>query len=194
MAILPVKLLCSITIITIGAPIVLLAVVGHGGCCNIFGILNNRLISDPFWKIVCVLLGWVPTRVSSLWPTVFLYRALLTTLVTSQIWLDRWPSSIDTNIYTEAALEVNLIQRLVDRLLNDHSVCLWKWRLFLRLILVGIRLPQLWIGKIEVFTRILLYKGKIGDELLWWYDIYVTHTKFIYKLRNLLVLMNPPKT
>ena len=36
--------------------------------------------------------------------------------------------------------------------------------------------------------------GLIGDELLWWYEIYVTHTKFIDKLRNPIVHLNLPKT
>ena len=38
MAILPVKYPCALTIIAIGAPLVLLIVAGHGGCCKIFGI------------------------------------------------------------------------------------------------------------------------------------------------------------
>ena len=34
----------------------------------------------------------------------------------------------------------------------------------------------------------------ITYDILWWYDIHVTHTKFLDKIRNLLVLLNPPKT
>ena len=37
-AILPVKYPCTLTIITICAPLVLLIVAGHGGRCQIFGI------------------------------------------------------------------------------------------------------------------------------------------------------------
>ena len=37
-AILPVKSPCTLTIIARGAPLVLLVVAGHGGCCQIFGI------------------------------------------------------------------------------------------------------------------------------------------------------------
>ena len=34
----------------------------------------------------------------------------------------------------------------------------------------------------------------MGYELLLWYDIHVTHTKFLDKLRNLLVILNIPQT
>ena len=37
-AILPVKYPCTLTIIAIGAPLVLVVVAVHGGCCRIFGI------------------------------------------------------------------------------------------------------------------------------------------------------------
>ena len=66
MAILPGEPPCTITIIARGAPLVLVVVVGHGGCCKIFGILNNGLLIEPFWKIICGLLVRVPTRASSL--------------------------------------------------------------------------------------------------------------------------------
>ena len=42
--------------------------------------------------------------------------------------------------------------------------------------------------------RILLYKWLIGDEHLWWYDIHVTHMKFLDKLHDLLVLMDLQET
>ena len=38
MAILPVKSPCTLTIIARDAPLVLVVVAGHGGCCQIFGI------------------------------------------------------------------------------------------------------------------------------------------------------------
>ena len=43
-AILPVKYPYTLTIISIGAPLVLLIVVGHGGCCKIFGICKIRFL------------------------------------------------------------------------------------------------------------------------------------------------------
>ena len=174
MTILPVKSPWDITIIARGVPLVLLVVAVHGGCCKIFGIWNNRLLGDPFWNLVCVLLGWVPNISSSLWPAIFLDMSLIATLVTSHIWLDRWPSSRSTTISTAAALEVNFLQSFVDQLLNGHNVCIWKWRLVLRLIFARNRLPLLWINKIAVFTRSLFYKGLVCDEILWWYDIFFT--------------------
>ena len=132
--ILPVKSLCTLTTIARVALLALLLVEGHGGCCKIFDIWNNRLISNPFWKLSCRLLGWVSTRSISLWRAVFIDMALFTTLVTSHIRPGRWPSSRDTNISTVAAPEINMLQILVDWLFNVHSVCLCKWRLVLRLL------------------------------------------------------------
>ena len=194
MATLPLKPPCTITIIERGAPLVFIVVVGHGGRWKIFGIWNNSILSYPLWKIICVLLGWFPTRAIFIWPAVFLDTAILTTLVTSHIWLDRRPSSRTTTISTVVDLEAKLIQSLVGILLNDHSVCLWKWRLFLRIFFASSQFSPLWINKIAVFTRSLFYKVLIGDELLWWYYIHITHTKFLDKLCNLLVLLNCPKT
>ena len=136
MVILPLKPPCTITIIERGATLVLLVVTGRGGCCKIFGIRKNRLISKPFGKLICGPLGWVPTRDLSLWFSVFPDMDISATLVTSHIWPGRWPSSIATNISIAGALEVNLLQSLVDLLLNGHSVCLWKWRFFLRFYLL----------------------------------------------------------
>ena len=79
MAILPVKSPCTLTIISLGVPLVIIVVVGHGVCCKIFAIWNNRLLSNPFWKLVCVILGWFPTRAISLWPVVFLDMAIFAT-------------------------------------------------------------------------------------------------------------------
>ena len=39
----------------------------------------------------------------------------------------------------------------------------------------------------------LFHNGIIGNELLWLYDIQVTHTTYIDKLYTLLVLLNLPK-
>ena len=132
MAILPVKSPSTLTIIARGAPLVLLVVTGHGGCCHIFVIWDNRLSSHPFWKLVYGLLGCVTTRAMARWPAVFLDVALFTTLVTSPIiWPGKWPSSRSTTISTAVAFEINLVQSLVDRLLNCHSLCLgskgWSW-------------------------------------------------------------------
>ena len=167
-AILSVKSPCSITTITRGATLGLLVVADHGGCCNIFGIWNNRFCSDPLWKLVCWILRWVPTRDISRWPAVFLAMDLLTTLVKSYIWPYGWPSSRATTVYTAAALGINLLQSLVDWLFNGHSVFLRKWRLVLRLFFDCSRFPPLWIHKIAVFSRSLLYKGLIGYEILLW--------------------------
>ena len=192
--ILPVNFPLTITIITRGAPLIILVIVGCDGCFKIFGILNNRIISNPFWKLICGLLGWVATRYSYLWPALFIDMSLLATLVTSHIWLERWPSSRTTTISDVADLEVNLLEILVDLMINGHIVCLLKWMLVLILIISSRRLPPLWIEKSVLFTRSLFYKRLMGDDLIWWYYIYITHTKFLDKLRNLLVLMNPPKT
>ena len=175
-------------------PLVLLSVAVHSGCCQIFGIWENRLLSHPFWKLICGLLGWVPNRAISLLPAVFLDMALFTTLVASYIWPVRWPSSRATTISTAEAFEINLLQSLVDLMFNNHSVYLRKWRLVLRIFFASSRFPPLWIHKIAVFSRRLLYKGLIGYEILLWYDIHVTHTKFPDKLRNFIVLLNSPQT
>ena len=194
MAILPVKSSCTTKIISRGAPLILLVVTGHGGCCKIFGIWDNRLLSNPFWKILCGLLGWVPTIAISLWPAIFLDMDLFATLVTSHILPCRWPSSRATTIYTVEAIELKLIKSLVGKLLTVHSLCLQKWRLVLRLFFACRRFPPLSIHKIAVFLCSLLYKGLTGYELLLWYDIHVIRTKFLNKFRNLLLLLNTPKT
>ena len=120
--------------------------------------------------------------------------ALFTTLVTSYIWPGIWPSSRDTTIFTTMAIEINPTKSLVDRVFDGHIVCLWKWSLILRLFFDGSRFPLLWIHKIAVFLRSLLNKGLIGYDIILWYDIHVTHTKFLDKFRNLLVLLNIPQT
>ena len=93
--------------------------------------------------------------------------ALLSTLVTSHIRPVILSYSRATNISTAADFEFNLIQKLVNILLNEYSVGLWKRRLVLILLLDGSRLPPLLINNITVLTLSLLYKGTIGDELLW---------------------------
>ena len=65
-ATLPVKSPCTIIIIERVAPLVLVVVTGHGGGCQIFGIRNNRLLGEPFWKLICGIIGSFPTRYSSL--------------------------------------------------------------------------------------------------------------------------------
>ena len=193
MAILQVKSPCILTIIERGAPLVLVVVAGHGGCCQMFGTWDNRLLSNQSWNLICGLLGWVPTISISFWSAVFLDMELFSTLVTSHIWPGRWPYSRATTIFTVTDLEVKLLQSLVDRLLNGKSVCLWKWRLVLRIIFAGSSFLTLWIHNITVFSLSLLYKGLIGYDILLWHDIYVIHTKFLYKLRKLVVLLNIPK-
>ena len=168
MVILPVKSPFTLTIIARDAPLVLLVVAGHGGCCQIFGIWVNRLSSNPLWKLIYGLLGCVTTRTIYLWHAVFLDMDLFTTLLTGFIWPGRWPSSRSTIIYTASALEIDLLQSLVDRLFNVHSVCLWKWRFILRLLFACSRFPTLWIYKIAVFSCSLLYKVLIGYEILLW--------------------------
>ena len=118
--ILPVKSPCTLAAIERGASLVLLVVAGYGWCCKIFGIWNNRLLSYPLWKLVCGILRWVPTRDISLWPAVFLEIDIFTTLVTSHIYPGIWPSSIATTISTVVALEINLLQSLIDWLFNGH--------------------------------------------------------------------------
>ena len=60
MNIITVKAPYAITIISRGAPSIVLVVAGHDGCCKIFAIKNNRLLSDPFWKLICGFLGGFP--------------------------------------------------------------------------------------------------------------------------------------
>ena len=194
MAILPVKCTCILTIIVRGAPLLLLVVLDHGGCCKIFGIWNNRLIGNSFWKIVCRRLGWVPTRTIYLWPAVFPGMDLFYTHVTSHIWPGRWPSSRATTIFTAAGLEVNLTQSFVYLVINVQSVCLRNWRLFLRNFFDCIRFPPLLIHNIAVFSRSLLYKVLMGYGLILWYGIHVAHTKFLDKIRNLLLILNISNT
>ena len=193
-AVLPLKDLYIITIISRSAPFVIVVVAGHGSCCKIFGIWKNRLLSNPFWKLICGILGWVPTRDMFLWLAIFPDTDLMATLVSSDIWLDIWTSSRATAISTTAALEVNLLKSLFDWLLNGQIVWLRKWRLVLRLLLYCSRFPLILIEKTAILMHSLLYKGIIGDELLWWYYIHVTHTKFVDKLCNLLVLLSFPMT
>ena len=83
--------------------------------------------------------------------------ALLVTLMTSCIRTVIWLFYRSTNIFTVAALEANLIQSIVDRLTNGHSICIWRWRLALGLLLASSRSPPLWINKAMVFMRNLLY-------------------------------------
>ena len=77
MSILTVKSLWAITNIKRRVTLVLLIFVVHGGCFQMIGIWNNRLIGDTFWKLICGLLVWVPTRSSYRWPEFFLDMALL---------------------------------------------------------------------------------------------------------------------
>ena len=156
---LPVKPPCTITIIERGAQNLLLVVAVHGGCCHIFGIWNNRLLSNPLWKLIWRLLGWFPTREISLWTSVFIDMDIFDTLVTSHIWPGIWPFYRATNISTTENFEVNLLQILFDRIINGSSVCLHKWRLVLRLFCASSRLPPLWIHNIPLFSRSLLYKN-----------------------------------
>ena len=57
MAILLVKSPCTLAIIARGAPLVLFVVADIGGCCQIFGIWENKLLRYPFWKIIFRLFG-----------------------------------------------------------------------------------------------------------------------------------------
>ena len=40
----------------------------------------------------------------------------------------------------------------------------------------------------------LFCKGSTSYEILWFYDVQITHTKFIDKICNLIVIINLPKT
>ena len=192
MDILLVKSPWTITIIPRGAPLVLIVVVGHDWCCYIFGIWSNSLFGEPLWRLIFGLLQWVPNGDISLLPLVFMEMALLDTLVTSQIWPYILLSSKVTTISTAEALEFNFIKILSGQLLNGHRLFLWKRRFVLRLFHDSIQFPPLLINKVTLFMHSLLYQGLGRGELLWWYDIHVAHTKFLDKLRKLLVLMNFP--
>ena len=59
-------------------------------------------------------------------------------------------------------------------------------------ILEIINISPLRVGKVDIFTLSLLYKGLIGNDTLRIYDILVTHTEFLDKICKLLVLMSYP--
>ena len=118
----------------------------------------------------------------------------ITTFVTNPIWTCRLLLSRDNTIYTNLDLELNLLQRFSDQFINCQSVRLQEERLVLILLLHGNRFPIILINKVAVFTHIILYKVIICDQLLWLYEIHVTHMNLIDKFYNLLVLLNLPKT
>ena len=184
----------SIPIFAILTPLVRVVVAGHGGYFQIFGIWLKSILGDLLWKIICGLLVWVHTITISLWPAFLPKMALVVTLVTNQNVPGIWPSYRSTNISTVSDLEVNLLHSLVDWLIDFHSVCLQEKRFSFRLLLSGIRFPPLVINNSMVFKCSLLYEAIIGDDILWLYGIHVTHTKFIYKSCNLLLIMNFPNT
>ena len=66
--------------------------------------------------------------------------------------------------------------------------------MILRLILTSRGLPPLRVYKVVVFINIFLKKGLIDNNIIRLYDILVTHTKFLDKILNLLVLLNLPET
>ena len=66
--------------------------------------------------------------------------------------------------------------------------------MILRLILTSRGLPTLRVYKVVVFINIFLKKGLIDNNIIRLYDILVTHTKFLDKILNLLVLLNLPET
>ena len=142
---------------------------------------------------MCGLLGWVLTRAIYLWRTIFLDMEPFDTVVTSNIWPGRWSYSRATTISTVEALRTNLLHCLVNLLFNSYSVCLQKRSLVLRLFFAGSRFQPLWIYKTTIFNHSLLYKGNICYDILLWYGIHVTHTKFLDKIRNLLLLLNIPQ-
>ena len=112
------------------------------------------------------------------------------TLVTSHIWYGRWPSIKNIPIYIAEALKTNLLQSFVGQLFNCHSICIWVWIIVLVILLSDIRPPSLLINKVVVLTHILLCKGLIGDDIIWFYEIQGTPTDFLDKLCNFLVLLN----
>ena len=130
-AILPVKSPCTLSIIARGAPLLFLVVAGHGGCCQIFGILDNKLIDHPFWKLVCGLLGWVPTRAVSLWPTVFWIWPFLPHLwqVISYLVDDTLPDSLPftlRQILKSTCFKALLIGCSITTV-NDFGSEVWSW-------------------------------------------------------------------
>ena len=64
----------------------------------------------------------------------------------------------------------------------------------LEILFFSSRLPLIQVFKVAIFKFILLYKGLVSYEILWWYEIHVTHTNFLDKIRNLIVLMDLPKS
>ena len=112
----------------------------------------------------------------------------------NRIWPVRWLSPIPTTISTIEYTEIKLIHSRFEKLLNRNSVYLQKQTLVLRLLIYSSRFPPIWINKVAVLTRSIFHKGLIGDEILWLCEVHVTHTRFLYKIHNLLMIMNRPKT
>ena len=164
----------------------------HGGCLAILHIWNNRLIGDPFWKISCCILGWIPTRTIFIVYVVLFDTSLLPALVTSNAWSGKCIFSITIENYIEATLIINLLHRLVEGLINYHSVRLLEQRLLLIIFFYGIGLPLILFYKAAIFKNIILYKVFLGYYLCKLYDILSTHRKFINKLYNTFVPINHP--
>ena len=166
----------------------------HGGCFQIFTILNNRILGNIFCKLSCCLLVLLPTKPIYIEFEIPFDMDLLDILVIGKILPGRIPSTISITIYSEASTNTNFLQIYIYQMINFHSKILLEWRLVLRLLLVVSGLLMLIANKVAVFLHILLHKGIIGNEILRLYAILATHKKFLDKLHILLVLLNGPKT
>ena len=193
MAILPLKSPWTINIVSRLTTLVLLVVAGHVGCCI-------SLISETtYWlmnhNVSSLLAFWDRFKLE---PFTFylqcLHKQPFLPQLKNHIWPSIWPSSRATTVYTVVFFEIYLPQILVNWLLNCHSLWLWELKLVLLLLLYGSRSPLLWIDEVATLMHAILHKGLIGDDLLLFYDVYVTHTHILDKLRNLLLILNFPKT
>ena len=97
---------CTIVVISVNTPFLLLLVMSQVGCCQIFHIRNNRLINDPFWKLYCWPLIWIPIITISIAFTISFDMTLFATLVKICNWLGRqishrilvFPTMVDFDI------------------------------------------------------------------------------------------------
>ena len=107
-------------------PFVLLLVVVHSGCCQIFYIWNHGLLGDPFKNISWWYLRYPPIITISMGLTIPLKVSLFATLVTSCNWLSIGPYSRVIVFYFVAEFTTNFLHSPVEWIFNCNSGSLQK--------------------------------------------------------------------
>ena len=118
---------------------------------------------------------------------------IFATLVTSYNWLGRWPYSILIAFPFVADIAINLLHIIVDWISNCHSGIHHNYRFIFRNILAINGFPLLWVNNFSVFSQIFLNKLTIGNDIISFRDVFVTHKSFHKKIHNLLVLLSHPE-